>query len=195
MKFKILPLENRAYQFEDLPDFERKSMWVLIGRDGKLGFALYHHLKSTLKTIKIAGTSRYLRSKYYFDMKDPPDDLPLGEVVFIVAAKTKFTDCELHKDAWSINVDAPIRIAHHYSHHHAFVIYISSEAVEWSGHTAYGDQKRAAEAGIRAVVPYERLAIVRPDKLTEDGMFELCKLLEKIAKEKIGGVYRFRNLL
>ena len=160
-------------------------MWLLIGKDGQLGRAFYDY-------AKCVGTSRHVGAKPYFQLTDDPWKLQYSpEVVFLVAAKTKFRDCEIDDDAWSVNVDSPIRIASRFSG--SFIVYISSEAAEWSGHTAYGDQKRFAEIGLRAVVPYQRLAIVRPDKVTPDRIDDLCKLLEKIGKEKIGGVYRFRR--
>jgi dTDP-4-dehydrorhamnose reductase len=160
-------------------------MWLLIGKDGQLGGALFKHFKNC------TGTSRHTGARPYFQLTDDPSSLPASEVVFIVAAKTKFRDCEIDEDAWSINVDSPIRIANRFKD--SFIVYISSEAAEWSGHTAYGDQKRFAEMGLRAVVPYERLAIVRPDKVTPDRIEDLCKLLEKIGKGKIWGVHRFKK--
>jgi dTDP-4-dehydrorhamnose reductase len=159
-------------------------MWLLIGKDGQLGSALHKHFKCT-------GTSRHVGAKPYFQLTDDPKNLPEAEVVFIVAAKTKFRDCEIDEDAWQVNVDGPIRIGARYRE--SFIVYISSEAAEWSGHTAYGDQKRFAEMGLRAVVPFNRLAIVRPDKVTPDRIDDLCKLVEKIGKQKVGGVYRFRK--
>lgn len=162
-----------------------ETMWLLIGKDGQLGSALYKHFKDCI------GTSRHTGAKPYFQLTDDPWRLPHAEVVFIVAAKTKFRDCEIDGDAWNINVDSPIRIAARFGE--SFIVYISSEAAEWSGHTAYGDQKRFAEMGLRAVVPYHRLAIIRPDKVSPDRIDDLCKLMEKIGREKIGGIYRFRK--
>ncbi len=158
-------------------------IWLLIGKDGILGSAIH-------RRIKVLGTSRHTGARPYFQLTDDPSSLPKAEVVFLVAAKTKFRDCEIDDDAWSINVDSPARIAHHFRK--SFIIYISSEAAEWSGHTAYGDQKRFAEARLISIVPYENLAIVRPSKVTPDRIDDLCNLLEKIATEKLCGIHRFR---
>src|SRR5258706_10158943 len=113
----------------------------------------------------------------------PPD------VVYIVAAMSKFRDCELNEDAWSINVDGPVRVAHHFKT--SFIVYISSEAAEW-GRTSYGIQKAHAELGLLAVCGYDRLAIVRPTKIVPSKLNALCEGLEKIGKERLCGVHRFR---
>jgi hypothetical protein len=77
-------------------------MWLLIGKDGQLGGALFKHFKNC------TGTSRHTGARPYFQLTDDPSSLPASEVVFIVAAKTKFRDCEIDEDAWSIN-DSRIR--------------------------------------------------------------------------------------
>ena len=157
---------------------------LVIGKDGYLGRMLCDWLNCP-------GTSRRTGAQLFFDLKSSdPRTLPDADVVYIVAAKTKFRDCEIDDDAWGTNVDGPTRVAHRYRD--SFVVYISSEAAEWSGHTAYGDQKRFAETGIRSVVPFDRLAIVRPAKVTPDRIDDLCTLLQTIGKEKTYGVHRFR---
>jgi dTDP-4-dehydrorhamnose reductase len=178
------------YQADENISMQNKGNIVnlVIGKDGYLGRMLFQSLKHSV------GTSRRVGSKLFFDLKSSdPKTLPEADVVYIVAAKTKFRDCEIDDDAWSINVDGPIGIGSRYSDSlDSFVIYISSEAAEWSGHTAYGDQKRFAEMGLRAVVPYQRLAIVRPSKVTTDRIEDLCKLLLKIGSERLFGVHRFK---
>jgi dTDP-4-dehydrorhamnose reductase len=157
---------------------------LVIGKDGYLGGML-----ST--TLRCTGTSRHPGAKPYFNLKTTdPNTLPNAEVVYIIAAITKFRECEIDPDAWAINVDGPIRLGNRYKD--SFIVYMSSEAAEWPGHTAYGDQKRFAEMGLLSVVPYKHLAIVRPDRVTPDKVDRLCKLLEQIGREKKYGVHRFR---
>jgi len=157
---------------------------LIIGRDGYLGGMLYKSLRNVI------GTSRHSGAKPYFQLTDDPASLPEADVVYIIAAITKFRECEIDPDAWTINVDGPIRLGHRYKD--SFVVYLSSEAAEWSGHTAYGDQKRFAEFGLLSVVPYQNLAIVRPDRVTPDKIDRLCDSLIKIGKEKVCGIHRFR---
>lgn len=157
---------------------------LVIGKDGYLGRMLCDWLGCE-------GTSRRTGAQLFFDLKSSdPRTLPDADVVYIVAAKTKFRDCEIDDDAWNTNVDGPIRIGDRYRE--SFIVYISSEAAEWSGHTAYGDHKRFAELGLMSVVPFRNLAVVRPAKVTPDRIEDLCHLLQTIGKDKRFGVHRFR---
>ena len=167
-------------------------MWLIIGRDGQVGKALYDHLRVLDIAGGVRGTSRRGGEFPQFNLTDDPKVLPSADVVFLVASKTKFRDCELDSDAWSVNVDSPIRIAEHFAFNPStFIAYISSEAAEWSGRTAYGDQKRFAEIGLLSVVGYHRLAVVRPKKLTPERIADLCILLEKVGRLRLYGVHRF----
>jgi len=150
---------------------------LIIGKNGMLGEALYKRIGG------VATTSRD------FDLRGDPKDLPEAELVYIVAAMSKFRDCELNPDSWAINVDGPIRVAHHFKN--SFIVYISSEAAEW-GRTAYGIQKAHAELGLLAVCGYERLAIFRPCKIVPSMLNMLCRDLDRIGKERLCGVHRFR---
>ena len=61
-------------------------------------------------------------------------EFPQPEVIYLVAAMTKFQECEGNPFAWYVNVDAPIAIMRHFPN--SFRIFVSSDAVEWGGHTA-----------------------------------------------------------
>ena len=124
-----------------------------------------------------------------YNLKGVPTSLPEAQIVYILASKTKFRDCELDEDAWAVNVDGPIKIGHRYRN--SFVVFVSSEAAEWSGRTAYGDQKRHAELGLLSVVPYENLAIVRPKKLTPERIEPFCEFLKEVGENRRCGIHRF----
>lgn len=158
---------------------------VIVGAGGVVGSALY---------ARVGG---FGTTHEEFDLKDDPGRLPDADLVYIIAAKSKFRDCELDEDAWEVNVDAPIRIAARYSTQTRparlpaqFIVYVSSEAATW-GRTSYGIQKSHAELGLIAVCRYHRLAIVRPKKLTPERINPLCELLWKIGTEQLCGVHKF----
>lgn len=153
---------------------------LLIGRDGFLGSALYARLKCA------ATTRRGTETGLFFDLTSDPKCLPDAEVVILVAANSKFRDCEISA-TWEVNVDAPVRIAHRYKG--SFIVYISSEAAEWS-RTGYGLQKQQAEVRLMTVVPYENLAIIRPSKIYPDGLQYLCDWIEGVVKNRLFGVHR-----
>ena len=150
---------------------------IIVGASGILGAALHRRI----------GGIGMRRGDY--DLKGDPIALPGADLIYIVASKTKFRDCELDEDAWAVNVDGPMKLAHRFKD--SFIVYISSEAAEWSGRTAYGDQKRYAELGLRTVVPYENLCIVRPKKLTPVRIELLCEFLERVGRERLCGIHRF----
>ena len=154
-----------------------KQTTLVIGKNGMLGRALHERL---------GGESTGSKE---FNIKDAPVFTKHYDVVYIVAAKTKFRDCELDEDAYQVNVDGPIRLGAYFNS--SFIVYISSEAAEWS-RTSYGIQKSHAELGLLAVVGYERLAIVRPTKITQDRLASLVEFLVKIGEERLCGTHRYR---
>lgn len=164
-------------------------MDLLISKDGQVGSALWEKIPCCMATSR--RDNRLIR----FDLKDRADSLPLVDCVYILASKTRFRDCELDTDAWDINVDGPVRIAARYKHTNAFLVYVSSEAAEWSGRSAYGDQKRHAELGLLAVFPYERLAIVRPSKIIPAALNNFCDFVIDIGSNKKYGVHRWQAQL
>jgi nucleoside-diphosphate-sugar epimerase len=120
-----------------------------------------------------------------------PSALPHADVIYLVAGMTKLPDCERDSSTYAINVDAQVAIAAH--HEQAHIVYLSSDAAEWPNQTAYGAQKRACELGLLAVCGYHRLAVVRPKGPFRGtaGVDSLCRLLERIGKEKQKGVFRW----
>jgi len=155
-----------------------KQTTLVIGKNGTLGRALYERLGGDAT------------GRHDFNLKDNPVFPPEKyDVVYIVAAKTKFRDCELDEDAYQTNVDGPIRLGAYFRK--SFIVYISSEAAEWS-RTSYGIQKAHAELGLLAVLGYERLAIVRPTKITQDRLISLVEFLVKIGEERLCGTHRYR---
>jgi dTDP-4-dehydrorhamnose reductase len=151
---------------------------LVIGADGYIGGAL-------VKTLKLRGHQVEITTQATCDLLDLPTSLPPANVVFICAAKSKIMDCESHPDAWRINVDAPPRIAKMCNG--ARIVYLSSEAVEVAGHTAYGLQKQFAEEKLQRV---SDPIIVRFGRITDAKLEEFCDYLISLM-DKRPDIYRW----
>lgn len=161
-------------------------MHLVIGGRGLIGGALVEKLFH--RDLAYSFTSRRKEAAYRCDLaKLDVDSLPPASFVYLVAALPRFADCEALRESWIVNVDAPIAIARHY-HKGAFVVFMSSDTVEYAGSTAYGRQKAHAEAYMQSI----DAAIVRPvGKVMPERAPELAGFLIDIALRRASGVHRW----
>lgn len=157
---------------------------LIIGGDGLVG--------SALRAV-FAGAARHTSrrdSGIYFDLsKCDPKILPAADIVFLVAAMPGYAVCEGDRRSWRVNVDAQIALARRYSE--SFVVFVSSDAVEHSGHTMLARQKSQVEACL-ALSP--KAAIVRPGRLTQDNVREFAGFLASVGTAREPGLYRWGNV-
>lgn len=158
---------------------------LIVGGDAFLG----KHLAARLGNAEV--TSRRPGAKHYYYLgKSLPWHLPQSDVIYLVGGITKFKECEIDPQAYHINVDAQLEIASH--HARAFIVYVSSETCEWPNQTAYGSHKRACELGLMAVCGgFQRLAIVRPGRITANDVDQLCDLLIDVGGARKQGIHRW----
>lgn len=141
--------------------------------------------------------------KLFFDLSaDDPNVLPPAEVVYLVAAKPGFASCEGTAESWVVNVDAQIAIARRYqvtmlewikkerefSESSPFIVYVSSDAVEWCGGTAYARQKAQVESYVQAIDG----AIIRPTRVTGETVDSLAALMVDVGIGRKQGVHRWK---
>lgn len=158
-------------------------MHLIVGGDSKLGIALRNEL--TIRVIAHAWTSRRWKKGLsggglgvHLDLLHADDFVMPNDlrVLYLVAAVPKFADCERDPATWQVNVDAPIALAMSATKAGAFVVFVSSDAVECCSGTAYARQKAHAEMAMR----FLGAAIVRPSRIAPDGIAEVARVLVSI---------------
>ena len=163
-------------------------MHLVIGGGGLVGTALVIELMS--RKLPVIATTRIRNdtSVFTLDLLDPlANSLPRAEFVYLVAAIAKLAYCEQHPvESWRVNVDAPIVLAKHLRHY-GFVTFVSSDAVETCGNTAYGRQKAAAEAFMQTI----GAAIVRPSRVPPEQASNLAAFLADVAIGRQTGVHHW----
>ena len=162
---------------------------LVIGGDSKLGRRLADYLGAPSTTRRDLG--HFEKPEIFYDLsKSSPMTLPLADVIYLCAAETRFRICEIDFDTYRINVDANIAIAGHFKKAH--IVYISSEAAQWN-QTSYGAQKRACELGLLAACGYERLCVVRPNRIAPETMDDLCDFLKRKGNMRAAGTYIWKS--
>ena len=165
---------------------------LIVGGDSTLGKVLARMLPDAIITTRGEVRSLIPNPAVAYDMvKDSPAKLPDADVVYLVAAITKFRECELNFDSYTVNVDAPIAIAAEFRKRGAHIVYISSEAATWPGPTAYGMQKRTCEQGMLAVCGHGGVSIIRPGQFKER-TDEFAKMVIEIGSNKKTGVHLWK---
>lgn len=160
---------------------------LVIGGYGLIGSALCAELTS--RQVPFVATTRRTQQEHamaFYDLRrSDPASLPPASIVYLVAGMPGFATCEGNRLSWRVNVDAAIALARHYRH--SFVIFISTDAVEWCGATAYAREKAQVEPIIHAIDG----AIVRPAKVTPERAGEFAKALAEVARARKPGVFRW----
>lgn len=163
-------------------------MHLVIGAHGLIGTALCKELGA--HNIAYMATTRRRSddgSKMVpFDLlKADTMPLPAAEVIYLVAAMAGFAACEGSAESHRVNVDAPIALARRYRK--SFVVYISSDAVEWCGGTAYARQRADVESYIQAIDG----GIVRASRVAPNRADELANFIIGVAETRKVGLTRW----
>ena len=161
---------------------------LVIGGDGRVGSALVRELQ--YRGLDYAFTSRrdtQRSSSHYLDLSKPLTNVPIADTIYLVAAIPSFVAAEDDPRAtWRVNVDAPLAIAG--GQPEAHIVFVSSDAVSFCGHTEYGRQKAHVEA---ALYFRPHTIIVRSRRLAEGDEIALAKLLVDFGERNIYGFYEF----
>lgn len=152
-------------------------MRVLVVGDGVLGSALVQKIPGA------KGTSR--KGEIHFDLRDESISLPECDVAYLTAGTKGYRECEGDTEIFRADVDGNIRLAKHLHKSGVFVVFISTDGVEWGAHTSYARNRLLVEMFIHSIDG----AIVRPAKFDASNVDGLCELLTEIGAKRKGGVH------
>lgn len=192
----------------------RGERHLVIGGDGLIGGAIATEL--IRGGAEVLATSRRCDGDalHFLDLLTVPAQLPdlmmHSRVAYLCAGVNGFAQCEGNRESWRVNVDGVIRVAERL--HGAanawlrrwpptsgywvpldlpFLVYVSSDAVEWSGN-AYARQRATAETALRGIAG-DRLAILRAGKVTATTVQSFAKFAISIGCGGVGRVYQWSS--
>lgn len=158
---------------------------LVIGGDGFIGSAVRQELAGRGATL--AWTSRRHAAsappRWRFDLRDDPAVLPDADLVYLVAAVPTFLACETDRESWRVNVDGTIAVAQRFPD--AFLVFVSSDSVEWCGSAALARQKSQVEGYLR----HRRAAILRPTRVNRSGVLLFAQFAVDLALVARAGVH------
>lgn len=155
-------------------------MELIIGASGFIGKALHRMLPDAICTSRKPGAEHYL------DLLDITE-MPECQVCYLCAGANGAKTCAGSQDAFRVNVDAPIAMAHEVGRSMQFLVYISSMSVEWN-EGAYTRQKLAAEMVLRTM---PGVGIVRAGRVVQSNVDSLCETMIRVGRERINGITRW----
>lgn len=165
---------------------------LIVGGDGMIGGALFDECRK--RGIDAVSTTRRFGlnddDSVVLDLLVPQlyDCVPDVSVAYLCAGVVGYKHCEGNPAAWRTNVDGTIALGRRLVRQGAFVVFMSSDAVEHLPHSAYGLQKAAVEGFLQSVT---EPAIVRAGRVDREMLPDLCDMLIAIGEERRVGVHNF----
>jgi nucleoside-diphosphate-sugar epimerase len=158
---------------------------LIIGADGFIGSNLFRCLPACGHSV-IGTTRKGTPGLANYDLLKP-GDLPAAEVAYLCAAVNGFRPCEGNREAYRTNVDGTIETARRLVAAGTFVVFLSSDSVEWID-SAYSRQKALVEVALQLL---GGSAIVRAGRVTKFSVGQLVRSLMSIGAARVPGVYHW----
>jgi len=149
---------------------------LIIGGSGLLGRALQ----------KIIPTA-YAPTRKDFALQERTEFHGI-DLAFLCAGTKGFAECEGNRAAFRSDVDGNIRLARHLLKQGTFVVFVSTDAVEWALHTAYARNRHMVELAIGGA---PGVAIFRPAKFDVSTVASVAQLCASIGLNRIEGLTRW----
>lgn len=160
---------------------------LVVGATGFIGSALFRAAHDA--GHQALGTARRKDAPafYHYDLLAPLEGhLPPCDAAFLCAGVADYRRCEGNAEAWRTNVDGNIAAAKRLMKSGTFVVFLSSVAAEWAGHSAYGRAKIAVENVLQSVGDP---AIVRFERVTAANLDGIVGRLLPIGAKKQSGIH------
>lgn len=131
--------------------------------------------------------SPFNRESFPLDGGDLSTILP-HDLAFLCAGTKGTEACEGNREAFRSDVDGNIRLSRHLLKQGTFVVFVSTDAVEWALHTAYARNRFMVEL---AIGNEPNVAIFRPGKFTESNVSEVAKACAEVGLQRKEGLTRW----
>ena len=155
---------------------------LVIGGNGVLGSAIVR-----LENAQFS-TRRHGPGVYYCLDLDPAV-LPTCDVSYLCAGTKGYKECEGNAEAFRPDVDGNIKLIRHLFKAGSFIVFISSEGVEWGAATAYARNRLLVESALWMM---PRTAIVRPGKFDAENVEDLARRCIEIGNTRVEGIHYWR---
>ena len=150
-------------------------MILVTGPKGVLGSALCRDRRCEAWHV-------LLEEPYYQSLR-----LVTVDAAILCAGRKGFYECDGNDDVFRADVDGNISLAKQLMHHGVFVVFLSTEAVERTGHrAAYSSNRLLVE---QFLWTQENNAIIRPRRFDSVNVGGLADLCIKVATEKLSGIH------
>ena len=150
-------------------------MILITGGTGILGSALKERIPDA-----------YAPTREEFSLKVTYERAPRFDAAYLCAGTKGYAENEGNRESFRADVDGNISLARMLLRAESFVVFISTDGVEWGAHTAYARNRLLVEL---ALVMQPNVAIVRPAKFSRETVGPLADLCVMIGSKKIDGVH------
>lgn len=165
-------------------------MNLVVGGDGLIGKAVLARLCAA-GLPAVATTRRAIPDDKWawlrLDLTEPASELPAADVAYLCAGIKGFRECEGVAETWRVNVDGMVAVGKQLLRQGAFVVYVSTDAVDWSP-SSYARQRAQVEAVLQGCGDP---AIVRCGRVTSETAPGLAAVLIEIGTQRRAGVHRW----
>ncbi len=110
------------------------------------------------------------------------------DVAFLCAGTKGFAECEGNRKAFRSDVDGNIRLGRTLWRSGTFVVFVSTDAVEWGLHTAYARNRFLVELALGGL---PNIAIFRPGKFDNHNAVHVARACARVGINKIEGLTRW----
>ena len=154
--------------------------FFITGGMGLLGTALRHYFMDDHNI--------YAPRRLHFDLRDGAYEDHSNDVAFLCAGTKGFAENEGNRESFRSDVDGNIRIARHLLKQGTFVVFVSTDAVEWALHTAYARNRFMVELAIGGL---PNVGIFRPAKFTAETVAEVARACADVGLKRKEGLTRW----
>lgn len=132
-------------------------------------------------------TNAWVPSRAEFDLASPAPLYGI-ELAFLCAGTKGFAECEGNRAVFRADVDGNIKLARQLLAEGAFVVFVSTDAVEVALNGAYARNRFMVEL---AIGDLPNVAIFRPGKFNSENVNQVAIACARVGLDRIAGLTRW----